>query len=103
MNKIFRIIWNHAQQNWAVTSELAKGHTKAQSSKSASQTFFNFKFSVFATTLASFLIGSEVFAADPICVAGTGDGSVICDAKNSTTISGGGNPLLLVMRMVQLV
>ncbi|MFZ7295045.1 YadA-like family protein [Avibacterium avium] len=90
MNKIFRIIWNHAQQNWAVTSELAKGHTKAQSSKSASQTFFNFKFSVFATTLASFLIGSEVFAADPICVAGTGDGSVICDAKNSTTISGGG-------------
>ncbi|MFZ7130646.1 YadA-like family protein [Avibacterium avium] len=90
MNKIFRIIWNHAQQNWAVTSELAKGHTKAQSSKSASQTFFNFKFSVFATTLASFLIGSEVFAADPICVAGTGDGSVICGAKNSTTISGGG-------------
>ncbi|MFZ7317854.1 YadA-like family protein [Avibacterium avium] len=91
MNKIFRIIWNHAQQNWVVTSELAKGHTKAQSSKSASQTFFNFKFSVFATTLASFLIGSEVFAADPICVAGTGDGSVICDAKNSTTISGGGS------------
>ncbi|MEE6031549.1 YadA-like family protein [Avibacterium paragallinarum] len=90
MNKIFRIIWNHAQQNWVVTSELAKGHTKAQSSKSASQTFFNFKFSVFATTLASFLIGSEVFAADPICVAGTGDGSVICDAKNSTTISRGG-------------
>ncbi|MFZ7324157.1 YadA-like family protein [Avibacterium avium] len=90
MNKIFRIIWNHAQQNWVVTSELAKGHTKAQSSKSASQTFFNFKFSVFATTLASFLIGSEVFAADPICVAGTGDGSVICGAKNSTTISGGG-------------
>ncbi|MFZ7261098.1 YadA-like family protein [Avibacterium avium] len=91
MNKIFRIIWNHAQQNWVVTSELAKGHTKAQSSKSASQTFFNFKFSVFATTLASFLIGSEVFAADPICVAGTGDGSVICGAKNSTTISGGGS------------
>ncbi len=29
MNKIFRIIWNHAQQNWVVTSELASRQGKS--------------------------------------------------------------------------
>ncbi|MDP0343253.1 ESPR-type extended signal peptide-containing protein, partial [Glaesserella parasuis] len=28
MNKIFRIIWSHAQQAWVVVSELVKSHTK---------------------------------------------------------------------------
>ncbi|MDD2171441.1 ESPR-type extended signal peptide-containing protein, partial [Glaesserella parasuis] len=28
MNKIFRVIWNHAQQAWVVVSELVKSHTK---------------------------------------------------------------------------
>ncbi|MWQ40822.1 ESPR-type extended signal peptide-containing protein [Glaesserella parasuis] len=28
MNKIFRVIWNHAQQAWVVVSELIKSHTK---------------------------------------------------------------------------
>ncbi|URL01699.1 YadA-like family protein [Avibacterium sp. 20-126] len=31
MNKIFRIIWNHAQQNWVVTSELASRQGKSNS------------------------------------------------------------------------
>ncbi|WJS89023.1 hypothetical protein NEE10_04060 [Glaesserella parasuis] len=28
MNKIFRVIWSHAQQAWVVVSELIKSHTK---------------------------------------------------------------------------
>ncbi|WP_426877222.1 YadA-like family protein [Glaesserella parasuis] len=28
MNKIFRVIWSHAQQAWVVVSELVKSHTK---------------------------------------------------------------------------
>ncbi|MFU2059396.1 YadA-like family protein [Avibacterium volantium] len=78
MNKIFRIIWNHAQQNWVVTSELAKGHTKAQSSKSFFQSIFNFKLNALATTLALFLVGGEALAADPICVSSTGTNSIAC-------------------------
>ncbi|MWQ31418.1 hypothetical protein F9860_09425, partial [Glaesserella parasuis] len=27
MNKIFRVIWSHAQQAWVVVSELVKSHT----------------------------------------------------------------------------
>ncbi|MDO9735334.1 ESPR domain-containing protein, partial [Glaesserella parasuis] len=28
MNKIFSVIWSHAQQAWVVVSELVKSHTK---------------------------------------------------------------------------
>ena len=33
MNKIYRIIWNAAQQAWVVVSELAKGHVKSSSNQ----------------------------------------------------------------------
>ncbi|VEB23125.1 YadA-like family protein [Avibacterium volantium] len=61
-----------------VTSELAKGHTKAQSSKSFFQSIFNFKLNALATTLALFLVGGEALAADPICVSSTGTNSIAC-------------------------
>lgn len=32
MNKIFRVIWNHATQSWIAVSELTKAHKKASSS-----------------------------------------------------------------------
>lgn len=28
MNKIFKVIWNHATQSWTVVSELSKAHKK---------------------------------------------------------------------------
>lgn len=95
MNKIFRIIWNHAQQNWVVTSELAKGHTKAQSSKSFFQSIFNFKLNVLATTLALFLVGGEALAVVPICVSSTGENSVACgmdaSASGNESVAAGSN------------
>ncbi|WP_077466505.1 ESPR domain-containing protein [Rodentibacter sp. Ppn85] len=44
MNKIFRVIWNHATQSWVAVSELtkAKGKTKSKTEK---------KISVFAVSL----------------------------------------------------
>ena len=33
MNKIYRVIWNAAQQAWVVVSELAKGHVKSSSNQ----------------------------------------------------------------------
>lgn len=32
MNKIYKIVWNAAQEAWVAVSELAKGHVKASSS-----------------------------------------------------------------------
>ncbi|OOF78583.1 ESPR domain-containing protein [Rodentibacter caecimuris] len=38
MNKIFRVIWNHATQSWVAVSELtkAKGKTKSKTEKKIS-------------------------------------------------------------------
>lgn len=33
MNKIYRVIWNVAQQAWVVVSELVKGHVKSSSNQ----------------------------------------------------------------------
>ena len=35
MNKIFKVIWNHATQSWNVTSELCRAHGKTKSLKTA--------------------------------------------------------------------
>lgn len=49
MNKIFRVIWNHATQSWVAVSELAsaKGKTKSKTNK---------------VMLASLVVGSSVIA-----------------------------------------
>ena len=33
MNKIYKVLWNHAAQNWVVTSELARGNVKSSTSQ----------------------------------------------------------------------
>ena len=35
MNKIFKVIWNHATQSWTVVSELSKAHKKTKLSKTS--------------------------------------------------------------------
>ena len=35
MNKIYKIVWNAAQQAWVVVSELARGHVKASATSTA--------------------------------------------------------------------
>ena len=37
MNKIYKILWNHAAQNWVVTSELARGNVKSSTSQLTNQ------------------------------------------------------------------
>lgn len=47
MNKIFKIVWNHATQTFIVVSELAKSHTKVKSQSNQSReivTTFNHKY-----------------------------------------------------------
>ena len=37
MNKIYKVLWNHAAQNWVVTSELARGNVKSSTSQLTNQ------------------------------------------------------------------
>ena len=37
MNKIYKVLWNHAVQNWVVTSELARGNVKSSTSQLTNQ------------------------------------------------------------------
>ena len=47
MNKIFKVIWNHATQSWTVVSELSKAHKKQSSVKQVA------KLSVLAASLVT--------------------------------------------------
>ena len=38
MNKIFKVIWNHATQTWTAVSELGHAHGKTKSQKLAKLT-----------------------------------------------------------------
>ena len=37
MNKIYKVLWNHAAQNWVVTSELARGNVKSSTRQLTNQ------------------------------------------------------------------
>lgn len=37
MNKIYKVLWNHAAQNWVVTSELARGNVKSSTCQLTNQ------------------------------------------------------------------
>lgn len=37
MNKIYKVLWNHAAQNWVVTSELARGNVKSSTNQLTNQ------------------------------------------------------------------
>ena len=60
MNKIFKVIWNHATQSWTVVSELSKAHKKQSSVKQVA------KLSVLA---ASLVTASGAMAAKPVITA----------------------------------
>lgn len=54
MNKIYKIVWNAAQEAWVAVSELAKGHVKASSSgKNAKQSTVVEEEGVVSSTLYS--------------------------------------------------
>ncbi|MFW9318988.1 ESPR domain-containing protein, partial [Glaesserella parasuis] len=98
MNKIFRVIWSHAQQAWVVVSELVKSHTKtsAYTDKRAqvctSDYFLDkqqdkFKLSLLSLVLLSIffnpVVGAELHKGSPYLVdsagksdLGTDDGTI---------------------------
>ena len=55
MNKVFRVIWNHATQTWVAVSELAKAKGKTKSKTS--------KLTAFSVALGSTLAAGSVMAA----------------------------------------
>ena len=88
MNKVFKVIWNHATQSWVAVSELtsAKGKTKSK------------KLTALSVAVGSALVGTPALAAvyvnnQEVAVAGsssrlvisTGSSQTIADKINSTT------------------
>ncbi|MEZ7766195.1 YadA-like family protein [Haemophilus parahaemolyticus] len=63
MNKVFRVIWNHATQTWVAVSELAKAKGKTKSKAS--------KLTAFSVALGSTLAAGSVMAAISTTLTGT--------------------------------
>ena len=63
MNKVFRVIWNHATQTWVAVSELAKAKGKTKSKTS--------KLTAFSVALGSTLAAGSVMAAISTTLTGT--------------------------------
>ncbi|MCW9733305.1 YadA-like family protein [Avibacterium sp. 20-15] len=86
MNKIFRIIWNHAQQNWVVTSELASRQGKSNSlvdssiqpTKSSKNFFLNL---ISLSVLMSLPLAANAYVA----IGGTAEYSGIAQENAGTT------------------
>lgn len=90
MNKIFKVIWNHATQSWIVTSEISKSHGKTASSKSGGFAISHisgvrFAYTAIASTLL--ILSGQVVAAtgltSGLCYFHTDSQTVICG--NQTT------------------
>ena len=63
MNKIFKVIWNHATQSWTVVSELSKAHKKQSSVKQVA------KLSVLAVSLVTASGSMAAESAKPVVTA----------------------------------
>ncbi|OOF77415.1 hypothetical protein BKG96_08390 [Rodentibacter caecimuris] len=83
MNKIFRVIWNHATQSWVAVSELtkAKGKTKSKTEK---------KISVFAISLIT--AGATVIGGSALAAVSIGDGF----SYNSSNAPAGGSSAIAI-------
>ena len=119
MNKIYRIIWNAAQQAWVVVSELAKGHVKSSSNQNNNDIVNEIKtspkstalFSVSQTTANAVILGGAILdttilttpSIEATLVCGTGaaatDGAEVAVGLNAKSDSLGGQLLLVVIPM----
>ena len=75
MNKVFKVIWNHATQSWVAVSELAsaKGKTKSKTS---------------TLTALSVVVGSAMVAGSALAAVSTTVTSTTIDQQAGATISG---------------
>ena len=93
MNKIFKVIWNHATQSWVATSELSrsKGKTKSKSLSTAKSALAA-AIAVAATSgsaYAATAIGSNGYTTTGTSVSGSGKGGTA--TSGSTVAAVGGN------------
>ena len=79
MNKVFKVIWNHATQSWVAVSELtsAKGKTKSK------------KLTALSVAVGSALVGTQALAAvyvnnQAVTTAGSGSRIVIATGESQT-------------------
>ncbi|BFU60275.1 ESPR-type extended signal peptide-containing protein [Rodentibacter abscessus] len=85
MNKIFKVIWNHATQTWVAVSELnrAKGKTRSKTSKLPVLSTI----AISIATAGGTVIGGEAFAA-----ATSGSGRWATEGANLAAGADGGYP-----------
>ena len=89
MNKIYKIVWNAAQQAWVVVSELARGHVKASATSTASNEALSQNGALPLGKLGSgTLIGSVAVTLLTLSSTVQADDTVTA-AKNGTISSGG--------------
>ena len=84
MNKIFKVIWNHATQSWTVVSELSKAHKKQSSVKQVA------KLSVLAASLVTASGAMAATAADNLIqINSTGAATVKTKSTDAIAIGNG--------------
>ena len=89
MNKIYKIVWNAAQQAWVVVSELARGHVKASATSTASNEALSEKGTLALGKFGSgTLIGSV--AVTLLTLSSTVQAAETVTAAKNGTISSGG-------------
>ena len=92
MNKIFKVIWNHATQSWVATSELSrsKGKTKSKSLSTAKSALAA-AIAVAATSgsaYAATAIGSNGYITTGTSVAGSGKGGTATSGSTVAAVGG---------------
>ncbi|PIF23176.1 autotransporter outer membrane beta-barrel domain-containing protein [Candidatus Pantoea floridensis] len=77
MNKNYRVIWNHSQGNYVVTSELARGKVKSSSSASVIQVIRRGALGALITAAAVGLFIQPAFAAPAYGEYASGQGNIL--------------------------
>ena len=86
MNKIFRVIWNHATQTWTAVSELAKCHGKVSSQTDKRQFSQGENAPFFKLSLLSAVILGVFFSVDAYAWKNADDAVKGTEAGNSTVV-----------------
>ncbi|EEX50988.1 ESPR-type extended signal peptide-containing protein [Pasteurella dagmatis] len=87
MNKIFKVIWNHATQMWIVVSELTKSHGKSTNQTDKRQLLKTILISITASGTLLFALPSFPNSA----TVGGGVGTNVCTLNNNKDLACGNN------------
>ncbi|MBN6066341.1 YadA-like family protein [Aggregatibacter actinomycetemcomitans] len=100
MNKVFKVIWNHATQSWVAVSELTKAHKKSTASKTDKRTSVSESLKITFLTAATLIgISCNTFAAGNLpqgIVEGTGVAAGSSSNASNNSVAAGNNTNALV-------